>query len=335
MSIKYEDYYKVLGVSRSASQDEIQKGFRKLARKYHPDVSKEPDAEENFKRINEAYEVLKNPESRKRYDALGANWKAGQDFRPPPGWGGQAGGVRFEDLFGGQAGGFSDFFKIFMGQGGAPGAGFGGPGGFGGAGFGPQPGGFGGGAGFDPRAGAGRQGARKAPGKTVEISVPLSVAYHGGKQSVNLRQANGQPKSYTVKIPAGITSGQTIRLAGQVPAQMPGQAAGDLLLKIQLEAHPIFDVEGQNLSVTLDVTPWEAALGASVSAPTFESPVRLKIPAGVVSGAKMRLKGKGLAGKGDLFVVIRIVNPPSLSERERELYEELARVSSFEPRRGQ
>ncbi|MEC9397852.1 MAG: DnaJ C-terminal domain-containing protein [Myxococcota bacterium] len=336
MSVKFEDYYKVLGVSRSATQEELQSAFRKLARKYHPDVSKEPDAEEQFKRINEAYEVLKDPETRRRYDALGANWKAGQDFRPPPGWGGGGGPggagfnqVNIEDLFGQQAGGFSDFFKMFMGGGaGAPGFGGAGPG------FGGQP--FGAG---QPFGGAGtrtRQQAKRGENVEVMARASLEDVYHGKKLHVSVRRQDGQNKQYAVKIPPGSTHGSNIRLSGQGSPGGYGGKAGDLILTLEITPHADFEVDGHDLITVVPILPWEAALGARVRARTMDGEITLKVPAGVAGGSKLRARGKGLPvekeKRGDLYMRLEIVNPPTLTDAQRALYEQLAQASDFNPR---
>lgn len=351
MSVEFEDYYKVLGVDRGASQEDIQKAFRKLARKYHPDVSKEDDAEERFKKVNEAYEVLKDPESRKKYDQLGKDWKKYQGadgFRPPPGWQGAGhpggGGVHgFEDIFGGQAGGqrggqpdFSDFFNTFFG-GGRP------PGGSAGAG---QAGGFNF-DGFSSAGGAGRGRARRRKGRSVEavVRVSLEEVALGAEREIMLPMREQTPdgrviernKSYKVKIPAGTTDGTVIRLAGQGEEGVGGGKAGDLRLRVELTAHPLFEVDGHDLTTQVYLTPWEAALGERVTVQTLDSSVTLTIPAGSQSGSKLRLRGKGLPrrkGKksGDLFAQLQIRVPEQLSERERELFEMLQAESSFNPR---
>ncbi len=345
MSVKYEDYYKVLGVHKSASQQEIQKAFKKMARKYHPDVSKEPDAEEQFKRVNEAYEVLKDPETRRQYDAFGGNYKAGQNFRPPPGWGGAGGGqnVRFEDLFGGQGGGFSDFFKVFMGGAqGRPGAdpfgGGAGPGSPFGAGANPF------GAGANPYAGFSQPGAgasrpvKKTRGKTRELDfeVPLEVVYRNGKHGFVVRRKGGEEKSYTIKIPKGSTQGSQIRLAKQGDAGSGGGAPGDLLLNIRIIDRGDYEVDGFHLVRPVNLSPWEAISGVKVSVETFDGSVNLKIPPGLKPGAKLRLKERGLmredGTRGALYIMPRVVISSDLSERERELYAELEELSTFDPR---
>lgn len=330
MSVKFEDYYKRLGVERSASQDEIQKAFRRLARQYHPDVNSAPEAEEQFKRINEAYEVLKDPEKRRRYDALGSSWRQGQDFTPPPGWdgfsgagfGGPGAGVRFD--FGGapgMGGGFSDFFSFFQ-QGAPGGAGFGGPGmgGFGGAGFGP--------GGFAPGASAAQPKSLE-----VEVEIPLEDIYHKTKRALRVNIGQGQLKTYNVRIPAGTSEGSAIRLSDQAPGHPPG----DLILRVKIKPHARYEARGFDLLTTIELAPWEHALGAQIELETFEGALTLKIPALMPLGRKLRLRERGLdqgggKGRGDLLVGVELVHPAKLSPQELELYRELAKVSAFKPR---
>ncbi|MEO1272082.1 MAG: DnaJ C-terminal domain-containing protein [Myxococcota bacterium] len=327
--MEFEDYYKTLGVARGASQDDISKAYKKLARKYHPDLNKEPDAEERFKKIGEAYEVLKDPETRRRYDALGANWKAGQRFDPPPGWGGGSGGGGFPP--GGGFGGFSqsgiefddfsDFFKAFAGgMGGGP---------FGGGPFGGRP----------------RSVSRDGQHHEVEVMVRLSEVYQSARKEIALRvreqnRSTGQwverTQNYTVTLPPGTTDGKVLRLGGQGSPGMGKGRAGDLLLRIRIAEHPVFDVDGTALRARVPITPWEAALGARVEVPTLDGNVTMTIPAGVNGGQKLRLRGKGLPisrdTRDDLFAELQIVTPKHLSEDERRLFEELAAASSFNPR---
>ena len=309
----YKDYYATLGVKKDAGQEEIQKAYRKLARKYHPDVNKDPKAEVKFKEIGEAYEVLKDPEKRQKYDQFGSAWnRARQTGAPPPGWenihfdfGG--GGFDFGDL-GGMGGGgdrFSSFFEMLFGgagPGGRRGAGTAGPGGF------------------------GQQG-----GGNTEATLPLALeeAVQGGQREISITDPNtGQRRTLSVRIPAGVRSGQKIRLAGQGGAGFGGRAAGDLLLKVEIQPDARFRVEGSDILTTVAVSPWEAALGGEAEVETPTGPVRVKVPPGSSSGRKIRLRGRGLAQaggeKGDLLAEIRIVVPERLSERERELYEQLA-----------
>jgi curved DNA-binding protein len=348
MAVKFKDYYEVLGVARSASADEIKKAFRKLAREHHPDVAKDKKrAEEKFKEINEAYEVLSDPAKRKKYDELGANWKAGADFRPPPGWesfagaggrGGAGGNGGYEFHFGGT--GFSDFFEQLFGRAGRGGA----PGGF------PGRGGFSGGE-FSER------------GEDIEgdLMVTLPEAMQGSVRSVSVQHAvaceachgtgqrgrgacqtcGGQGRvmrtdQYQVKVPAGVAEGQRLRLAGRGEAGTGGAAAGDLYLRVRLAKHPDFEIEGHHLVYELDLAPWEAVLGAQVTVPTPEASVNIRVPAGTSSGQRLRIRGQGLprggGERGDLYVVIRIALPSQVTAGERELWERLARESNFKPR---
>ncbi len=312
----YKDYYAVMGVKRDATQDEIKRAYRKLARKYHPDVSKEADAEQRFKELGEAYEVLKDPEKRAAYDQLGSDWRAGQDFRPPPGWdaGFEFSGGGYRDADGA---GFSDFFESLFGH-----------------------------DGHFRTAGFGRR--TRAPGRGEDhhsrVEVSLEDAYHGATLSLQLRipeyDAQGHLSSHLrrlqVKIPRGVTSGKRIRLAGQGGAGFSGGTAGDLFLEVHLKPHPLYQVEGKDVFLTLPITPWEAALGGKVQVPTLGGRVDLAIPAGARSGQKLRLKGRGLpvpgAQPGDQFVVLQIVTPPADSEAKRALYEDMMRKMPFNPR---
>lgn len=315
MAVKFQDYYETLGVGRSASQDEIQKAYRKLARKYHPDVSKEEGAEDKFKQISEAYEVLKDPDKRKKYDALGANWKAGQDFQPPPGWE----NVQFSTGgFGGGATDFSDFFSQIFG------------------------GGFGGGMGGFQTGARGHALRRRGEDYEVGIDVSLYEVHTGAGKRIefDVREPDGrvERKSLTVTIPMGVKSGSKIRLAGQGGPGVGGGPPGDLFLRVRIRPDSRFEPEGYNLRSTLKLTPWEAALGAEVNIPTMEGSVKMKVPAGIQSGQTLRLKGKGLNRKhgepGDLLVSVQIAVPKELTEKEKELFEQLASESRFDPRSG-
>lgn len=320
--MQYKDYYQILGVERGASQDEIKRSYRKLARKYHPDVSKEADAEERFKELGEAYEVLKDPEKRAAYDRLGQDWRAGQDFRPPPGW-----DTGFEFSGGGftgaDAGQFSDFFESLFGAG-SP---------FGGAGFGHARG---------RRApGAGFRGVRGEDHR-ARVKVRLEDAYRGCERRINLEapevDAGGhvvsRVRTLNVKIPKGMTAGSQIRLARQGSPGMAGGEPGDLYLAIEFEPHPLYEVEGRDVYLHLPITPWEAALGARVGVPTLGGRVDLSIPAGSRSGRKLRLRGRGLPGNpaGDQYVILEIVTPPADSDDRRRFYEEMSRKMPFDPR---
>jgi curved DNA-binding protein len=319
MAVQYKDYYEILGVPRTAKDDEIKKSFRKLARLHHPDVAKDKKkSEEKFKEINEAYEVLSDPEKRKKYDELGANWKSGAEFRPPPGYGGFPGGQsfrggrsvnaeEFETHFGGT--GFSDFFEQIFGSR-MRGAG----------------GGFGRGSQFDEADLAER-------GRDVEgdIMVTLEEAARGSVRSVSVRHGS-RTETHQVKIPAGVTEGQRLRLSGKGEHGSGGGASGDLYLRVRLAKHPDFDVEDHNLIYEAELAPWEAALGAEISVPTLAGRVNIKIPAGTQSGQKLRVRGRGLPPAGDLIVVTKIVVPVKISDTEKKAWEQLKRESKFNPR---
>ena len=310
--MEFKDYYKIIGLKRDASQDEIKRAYRKLARKYHPDVSKEKDAEERFKEVGEAYEVLKDPEKRAAYDHLGADFKAGQDFHPPPNWdsGFEFRGGGFTDA---DNVGFSDFFEELFGQRGHAGR----------AAYGPQ---------FHARG----------QDHHAKVVVDLEDAFHGATRSISLQSPeldkHGQMRltnrTLNVKIPKGIKEGQQIRLVGQGTPGMGQGAKGDLYLEIHFKPHPFYRAEGRDLHMTLPVTPWEAALGATVQAPTPAGKVDLKIPAGSNSGNKLRLKGRGIPGNpaGDIYVTLSVVAPPANSEQDKALYKEMASKLAFNPR---
>jgi curved DNA-binding protein len=324
--MEYRDYYETLGVPRTASADDIKKAYRRLARKFHPDVSKEQDAEAKFKQVQEAYEVLKDPEKRAAYDQLGSNWKAGQDFRPPPDFGG---GFEFRGRPAGSGSydSFSDFFSSLFGGGAAGGNPF------------EQPP-FG--------AGAGTGGRRRAPARGrdhhARIDIDLEEAFRGGNRTFELKRpqvdSNGllQMRRHTVKvtIPAGITQGQQLRLAGQGEESPQGGEPGDLFLEVHIHPHKDYEVDGKNVTTTLPLAPWEAALGATVPVPTLGGDVEMRIPPGSQSGQKLRLRGRGLPGTppGDQFVQLKIVLPPGDSPKARELYETMKRELPFDPRAG-
>ncbi|MBI5851843.1 MAG: J domain-containing protein [Planctomycetes bacterium] len=314
MALRFKDYYQTLGVARDATPEQVQKAFRELARRYHPDVSKEPDAAERFKEINEAYEVLKDGEKRKRYDALGADWQQGQEFTPPPGW--EDVHFEFRDGSGGPSD-FSDFFASMFGRGGF--------GGFDADAF----EGFGG-----PRAHA----PRRARGKDVEAELRLTLAelWAGGSRRVTLSASDGTAREIDVRIPVGTTQGTKVRLAGQGSPGRGGEAAGDLFLLVRVDPDRRFQLEGCDLRLQLDVAPWEAVLGASIDVDTFGGKVALRVPPGASSGQTLRLRGLGVprSGKdrGDLLVKLRIVVPRETSSEERRLWEELRDKSDFDPR---
>src|SRR5437870_7516232 len=316
MPVQFRDYYETLGVPKTATDEEIRSAFRKLARKYHPDVAKDKKAaEEKFKEINEAYEVLGDPEKRKKYDQLGADWNRPGGFQPPPDWqwqgqqpgggfyqwGGDGGGVQFE--FDGT--GFSDFFEAF----------------------------FGGGRGRSAFGGFGGRQATAERGADVEadIMVTLEEALHGSTRTVSLRRAgSNKVENYQVKIPRGVHEGQRIRLRGQGEAGAGGGKGGDLFLRVRLARHPDFTVEGSDLIHDVKIEPWQAALGGELQVPTLDGNVRLKLPAGTQPGQRFRLRGHGLptaAGtRGDLFVVPQIQIPKKLTDREREIWQQLAQI---------
>jgi curved DNA-binding protein len=317
MAVQFRDYYETLGVPKTASAAEIKTAFRKLARQHHPDMAKPKEkaaAEEKFKQINEAYEVLSDPEKRAKYDQLGADWNQPGGFQPPPDWGsggggfprypGGNGGVEFE--FNGT--GFSDFFEAFFGGGRGESA-------FGGGNF-------------------GRRAASAERGRDVEadIMVTLEEALQGSKRQVSLRRAGSdKTESYQVKIPRGVHEGQRIRLAGQGEAGSRGGKSGDLFLRVRLARHPDFSVEGNDLVYEAAVEPWQAVLGAELEVPTLEGSRRLKIPAGTQGGQRFRLRDRGLptanGGRGNLYVEVQIAIPKQLSVEEREIWESLAKTA--------
>ncbi len=341
MAVEFKDYYQTLGVERTASDEEIRKAFRKLARQYHPDVAKDKKtAEEKFKEINEAYEVLSDPEKRRKYDALGANWKQGAEFRPPPGWehgAWRSGGGRepFTDFhFGGT--GFSDFFEQFFGSTGGRRAG----------------------SAFSEDF---REHSQRGQDVEADIMVTLEEALNGSIRPVSLRRQTvcercggsgeinhrtcpvchgtgetSKVDNYKVKIPAGVREGQRLRLAGRGESGVGSAPAGDLFLRVRLAKHPDYRVEGDDLHYDLDLAPWEAVLGTQVTVPTLDGRVSIKIPAGAQNGQKMRVRSHGLpqhgGGRGDLYVALQVQVPERVSENERTLWERLARESRFRPR---
>lgn len=312
----YKDYYAVLGVERDATQDEIKRAYRKLARKYHPDVSKEADAEQKFKDLGEAYEALKDPEKRVAYDELGKGWKGGQDFHPPPGWdtGFEFSGGGYTDA--GQED-FSDFFESLFGK--------------------------------ASRGGARSRSYSRAPqGRGQDhhatVDVALRDAFNGSTLSLQLQvpeydasgRLNTRQRKLQVKIPRGVTTGKRIRLSGQGAPGLHGAAAGDLYITVNLKKDPLYDVDGKDVFLTLPIAPWEAALGGKIKVPTLGGSVDMAIPPGARSGQKLRLKGRGLAASGkeagDQLVILQIVTPPADTPSSKALYEQMARDFAFDPR---
>lgn len=312
----YHDYYETMGVSRDATQDEIKRAYRKLARKYHPDVTDDPEGERRFKELGEAYAVLKDPEKRAAYDELGSNWQAGQDFQPPPGWadgfefrgaGGHGGGAGFGEA------GFSDFFESLFGAAQAQrgfGDGMGGPG--------------------------------PSRDTHAHITIELADSYNGTTRAISLSVPEVTPdghvttrkRTLNVKIPKGIKSGQTIRLAGQGASH--GGRAGDLHLEVEIRQNNRYRVEGSDVYMKLPVAPWEAALGGKVTVPVPSGNIDLKIPPNSNQGRKLRLKGKGIPGKqpGDFYVTLDVVLPPADSDSAKALYEKMSKEMAFNPRAG-
>lgn len=326
MPVEFKDYYKVLGVSKEASADDLRKAFRKLAREHHPDVAKDKaKAEEKFKEINEAYEVLGDPVKRKKYDTLGANWNQPE---PPPGFGAGAGrgfrgrspgGQEYEFHFGGT--GFSDFFEQFFGGGHERGFGF-----------------------EEFTRGGARPGAGPMRGNNIEgdILVTLNEAFQGSIRAISLQRVNRQTgqvtaETFRVRVPAGVTEGQLIRVAGKGEQGVGGGPAGDLYLRVRFAQHPDFRVRGADLYCDLELAPWEAVLGATVAIPALDEPVSVRVPPGSVKGQQLRVRGKGLpkAGgeRGDLYAAISIQVPSQTTAEEKEAWEELARRSGFNPRK--
>ena len=310
--MEYKDYYQTLGVARNATQDDIKRAYRKLARKYHPDVSKVSDAEERFKEVGEAYEVLKDPEKRAAYDQLGAQWKAGQEFRPPPDW---EAGFEFSggSFTGGDASAFSDFFESLFGrEHGAPGR----------------------------RA---RTTFRtRGEDHHAKIQVDLDDSLQGATRAISLNVPEPTPdghvttrqRTLNVRVPKGIRAGQQIRLTGQGGLGFGDGPAGDLYLEVEFKPHRLYRPDGRDLYLELPVAPWEAALGASVKVPTPSGVVDLKVPEGSDSGRKLRLKGKGIPAKepGDLYVVLHVALPKADTERAKALYRQMQNEMSFNPR---
>ncbi|MFZ2315415.1 MAG: DnaJ C-terminal domain-containing protein [Gammaproteobacteria bacterium] len=316
--MEYKDYYKVLGLNKKATPDEIKQAYRRLARKYHPDVSKEANAEDKFKNVQEAYEVLKDPEKRTAYDELGSNWKSGQEFRPPPGWGQRQQNTQFysdqgqgfseEDL-----GGFSDFFSNLFGRKRSS---------------------------FDQGFEGYRQ---RGNDQRTKITITLEEAFHGASKTIQLQSpvidAAGQiresMRTLKVTIPVGATEGQQLRLTGQGGPGVGGESAGDLYLEIDIQPHPLFTLQERDIYLTLPVTPWEAALGADIKVPTLGGPVGLKLAPGSQAGQKLRLKGRGMPGKpttGDQYAILQVLIPSAQTDEQKKLYEKMAEIMPFNPR---
>lgn len=314
--MEFKDYYKIMGVEPEASAEDIKRAYRKLARKYHPDVSDDPNAEDRFKEVGEAYEVLKDPAKREEYDQLRkGGWRGGQEFRPPPGWGagrgggggfeswsfGDGGGFRAED-----AGGFSDFFESLFGGGGR------------------------------------QRRAHKGADVRARVEIDLETAYAGGTRRISLERPERAPdgsvrrkaRSMDVKIPPGMTEGRQIRLAGKGDPGPANAPAGDLYLEIHITPHRLFELDGKDVHLTLPIAPWEAALGAKVAVPTLAGKVEMNIAAGATSGQRLRLKGRGLPGKppGDQYALLKIVAPKPANEEQRKLYEQQRDAFGFDPR---
>ncbi|HJR10339.1 MAG TPA: DnaJ C-terminal domain-containing protein [Rhodanobacteraceae bacterium] len=305
--MEFQDYYKTLGLKQGAGDDEIKAAYRKLARKYHPDKNKEAGAEDRFKAISEAYEVLHDKQKRAAYDNVRAGgYRAGDNFRPPPGWQQRApGGFEFRDFGGdgGDAGGFSDFFEsLFGGRGGA-----------------------------GPRA---QRGPMRGNDVRAGVEIDLHTAYSGGRQRLGLRDTMGE-RTLEVNIPAGILPGKVIRLAGQGEPGYGGAPAGDLLMEVQVREDPRFKLHGHDVEVEVPVSPWEAALGARIPVPTLGGDVELKIPAGSRSGRKLRLKGRGMPGRapGDQIVTLSIQIPPVDTDKAKAAYTAFEKAfEGFDPR---
>ncbi|MGV3741751.1 MAG: DnaJ C-terminal domain-containing protein [Burkholderiaceae bacterium] len=316
--MEFKDYYETLGVARDASAEDIKKAYRKLARKYHPDVSKEPNADARMKEVNEANAVLSDPEKRAAYDRLGRNYHAGEEFHAPPDWEQSFSNAGFSGSFSGAGGAdFSDFFSELFG-----------------------------------RAGYGRSGGRSAHAPFnargedhhTQILLDLKDAYFGATHAIHMRvpETDAQGRSYLkdrkldVRIPKGVREGQMIRLGGQGNPGIGGGAAGDLYLEVRFRHHPRYRVEGRDVYATLPLAPWEAALGGTVPAPVPDGVLEVRIPAGSQSGRKLRLKGRGIPGAhpGDLYLVLEVMLPEADTPKARELYQKMAQELAFDPRRG-
>jgi len=314
--MEYKDYYAVLGIDKKASQDEIKQAYRRLARKYHPDVSKEQNAEEKFKNLQEAYEVLKDPEKRNAYDQLGSQWKQGQEFRPPPGWDANTRFYTTEDFSQSDLHGFSDFFsQLFGGQRSR----------FRGEEF----------AGFEQRG----------SDQHANITISLEEAFRGTSRTFQLQLPELTPngnmhqnvKTIKVNIPPGAVQGQQLRLAKQGSPGMGGAPAGDLYLAIEIAPHPLFSLRGRDIYLTLPVTPWEAALGADINIPTLGGKVGLKLAPDSQAGQQLRLKGRGMPSKegaGDQYAIVQIQTPPAQTEEQKQLYRQMSQMMPYHPRKN-
>jgi curved DNA-binding protein len=320
----YKDYYKALTISKDASQEEVKRAYRKLARKYHPDVNKDPAAEVKFKEIAEAYEVLKDVEKRKAYDTFGSNWQAGQDFKPPPNWKSRYHRPTYESQ-GGSAEHFSDFFESLFGSGGAGG----------------------GGSRFSAEdfSSFGRERHAKGDDLHAKVSITLEDSYHGAKRTITLNRTvdDGrgrlavEPQSLQITIPKGVIEGQQIRLEGQGNAGYGRGPKGDLFLEIVFLPHPFFTVIKRDVYLVLPVTPWEAALGATIAVPTLGGKVDLKLPPNSQTGGKLRLKKRGLSSKsqtGDQYVTLAVHAPPAETAEQRQMYEKMEKLMPYNPRTG-
>lgn len=303
--MQYKDYYNTLGIDRDATQDQVKQAYRRLARKYHPDVSKEANAEEQFKAVGEAYEVLKDPEKRAAYDQLGNQWQAGQEFRPPPGW---DAGFEFS---GDDASVFSDFFESLFGR---------------------------------TNVRQGRPAGFSARGRDHHAKVMIDVedAYSGATRQISLHaphvDSSGhvitQERTLNVKIPKGVKQGQHIRLSGQGDPGMGQGQAGDLYLGVEFRPHPLYKIKGADIYIDVPVAPWELALGAQIRVPTPTGKVDVNVPPSSPPSSKLRLAGRGIPGqnKGDLFVVLQVVLPPAGTDKERKVYRDMQRELAFNPR---
>ncbi|ACC75322.1 DnaJ C-terminal domain-containing protein [Paraburkholderia phymatum] len=308
--MKYKDYYAILGLERTAAQEDIKRAYRKLARKYHPDVSKHSDAEDRFKELGEAYEVLKDPEKRAAYDRMGTHWRTGEDFQPPPNW-----DEGFEFSGAGEEGAahasLNEFFEAM----------------FGGA-----------------RTAHARRRASRAMGEDhhAKVVIDLEDAYRGAQRSISLQlpvidehgHVSLQSRTLNVSIPKGVRAGQHLRLAGQGGTGAGGGSPGDLYLEIAFREHPRFRVDGADVSIELPVAPWEAALGTHVTVPTPDGWVEMTVPKGAAGGTRMRLKGKGIPGSppGDMYAILNIVLPPADSELAKAAYDTMRQAFNFDPR---